>query len=123
MIKQKPVFKRTTENRIIGALQNIDMRFGHNGLGYVIQKTGLNPENIPRGNWFLFVNSARTMMKMYGHQGVMVSYQSKSGRLDLNAFRYITEAFNEEGGFDFDRALKKSIEERLALKGRTQRYA
>lgn len=115
---KKPLFSpKTQENKIIYAFQNVDMRFSYNGLGFIASRAGLHPDKIPSGNWILFLNSSRTMLKLMGHGGVIVQYQSKHGRLDLNVFSHIDQAFKHDGSFDFSLAIKSYLVENLSKKG------
>lgn len=106
-------------NRIIHVFFDTDMRCGHIGLAEKAKKEGnIEVNDLETGHLLCFINAKQDrIMILTGTDeeksyGVLAYYRSPRGRIDLDSIRFIPEAFNA-GGINYDRALKKSLIERL----------
>lgn len=101
-------------SKVVHYFPNTDMRCSHDGLSLIAKKAGFN--EIGQGDFLLFVNRAKTHLKVLTTNHIVAHYRSPSGRVDLGAIQYLPLAFAGEG-FDFNRALKAKLEKDLAKRG------
>lgn len=99
-----------------------DLRSGYTGLRELLKKhkiafDSLNPEEA-----YLFVNRAKTSVKVLSHNHVVSYLRSKDTNrpIDIEALNEIPKAFNNDGTIDYNKALKLSLEARLQRKGRVK---
>lgn len=99
----------TESLKVITLIPNVDMRYSHNGLCYVAQRKGINPDKIPPGNFVVFVNSNWTMCKVLTTGRIIVSAQAPSGKLHWSYIENLPKAFGANGSFDFSKAIKAGL--------------
>lgn len=100
---------------ILGA----DMRLMHDGLIKLAGKCKISLEDLKAGESVLFINRARDRLKAYSWNQVVsyVRFLDKNRVLDMTAIDEIPMAFSKDGTLDYNLALKRTLEKRLA-KGR-----
>lgn len=96
--------------------QGADLRCGEVGLSAIAKnsrKVSIN--DLSPGELVVFVNSAKTMVKVMAHTGfghVVAHHRSPSGRIELTALRHIPKAFNG-GVMNYNKALEAALLEML----------
>ena len=103
--------------RIVRYFPETDMRMTQPGLRRIAIRNNLNPDNIPLGEFLLFVNRKQTMFKMLTQNNVLVSYKSRRGKIHPGVFALIPRYFDGRE-FNYDRALREAV---LADFGNTTR--
>lgn len=104
-------------NNITRVFTGVDLRSQHLGLRALAAKHNIDLDKLNPGQHVLFFNSKLTKFKMYSAQGVL-SYVSRDKRVDLEAIQYISQAFGVKGEFNFEKAERKMLEEKLAKQQR-----
>lgn len=113
-LTKKPSFSKAG-TRVIQVFLDADLRSGHLGLTTLAKKNGLEISSLMNGQFIVFINRKKTMMKCFV-AGNTISH-TKRDRIDLNAIRYLPQAFGSNGEISYDAALEKSLRDRLE-KGR-----
>lgn len=100
--------------RALQVFLNADMRNGHNGLAALAKKYDMNVSKLTPGEYIIFINGAKDKIKLYAASNVVAYLKLPTGRvLDLNAIRFIPQAFQASGKIDYDSALRTAVEEQL----------
>ncbi len=113
---------RRLESSILQVFWNVNMSTNPDGLAAIAKKYGdIDVNSLEPGNYLVFINSARTFMKVLAGTStpgatVIAYYRQPKGRIDLQAIQYVPEAFLGKG-FNYNQALRISLEERLGIKG------
>lgn len=111
--------------KIIHVFFDVDMRAGQSGLADIAKKGGKVLKSLKAGEFLCFLNRAETLVKVLAptgeedSHGILSSYRSPHGRVDLNAIDYIPAAFGAEG-FNMNRALRMALEDKLQKKVRSK---
>lgn len=104
--------------KILHVFFGTDMRCSQEGLKLVAETAGKKFDSLKPGEMFCFINNAETRIKVLAptdeadSRGVLGSYMSPHGRIDLDAIQYIPRAFGGSG-FDMNKAIKASLEKKL----------
>jgi hypothetical protein len=103
-----------TKPRIIRFVENVNMGLGHGGLSYLLkQYLKINVDELPMGEMVMCLNRAGDKLKVIGGHGLVLGYlRLKRGRIDKSALQFLPRTFGA-GGFNYDEAVKLSIESRL----------
>lgn len=96
-------------NEIIRYLPRTDLRSGHDGLAKIALKAGINPKTLEPGQFIVFLNRAKTAMKIYAANNLVVHYKSPTNWIDIRTFQFIPQAFSG-GKFNYSVALRRVIE-------------
>lgn len=91
--------------------QDVDLRCSHDGLSELIRKEKIK---IGEGDFVVFMNTSRTMIKMFCHGKDAILHYKKDGRvLDPGIVKYLPKYC---GGteLDIDGAIREHLEELLA---------
>lgn len=112
----KRVARVLSRPSVIKTFLNADLRAGHNGLTKVAADYDLDLPNLQENQVVIFVNRKQNLMKAYV-PGNTIAF-TRRDYIDLNAIEKLPEAFGYKGKFDYDEALKISLEERLGLANR-----
>jgi hypothetical protein len=107
--------------RIIHLLSDTHMGLGHHGLSKLARKMiGRDPSELKEGELLMFVNRKRDKLKILGFKGLVVGYlKMPAGQpLMMDAIQFIPKTFNPASGIDYNAAVKRALEIRLA---RTQK--
>jgi hypothetical protein len=116
----EPLSKKITRTqsgnrpRVLQVFLNADMRGSHNFLIEVASKRGIDLLSLKMGEAVVFINRKKTLMKVFVY-GNTFSY-TRRDRIDLNALKHIPSAFGANGEFEYDRALKTTLIEKLKRK-------
>lgn len=81
-------------NQIIRCVFNADMRCGHDGLTKVAKKLSVNTSSLDIGQYIIFVNTAKTIVKIYAAGNVIAHYKSPKGQINLKTLAFIPKYFN-----------------------------
>ncbi len=105
-------------NLFLGA----DLRSGHPGLTKLAKSRGIVLKELRKGEAVIFVNSKKDKMKAFAWNGVLsyIRFDDAKRSIDLSALDEFPRAFNADGSMDYTRALKASLEKRLARPGRVK---
>ncbi len=100
---------------IIQVFLNVDMRNMHDGLTKIAKKNGIEVGILSARQYVVFINAAKTKVKVYAANDTIAYSRSKSGKLQMEAVAKIPECFGG-GAFNYDQALKLVLEELLKRK-------
>lgn len=103
-------------SKILRVFLGADLRCSHDGLNEIAKSNGIEVGTLTPGNFVIFINSKKNMLKLYAANNVIAFLKLKSGTIDLRTIAKIPEAFKASGKIDYDSALKKIIEEHLTKK-------
>lgn len=97
---------------IVQCFLNTDMRNMHNGLAKIAKKHGIETQTLEAGQYVVFINSAKTKIKIFASNDTISYTRSSGGRLQMEAIQNIPRCF---GGsrFNYDEALKLVLEKLL----------
>lgn len=99
--------------KIIHIFFDIDMRNQHDGLKILAHKKNVDVEALNNNQHVIFINKSLNRLKMYSSKGVL-SYIKSKNIFDLDAIKYIPEAFaNDDVELIYTKALKKTLEKKL----------
>lgn len=99
--------------RITRVFLNVDIRNGHIGLAQLAKEHRIDVNKLDNGEIVVFINTKRNKMKVYASNQVL-AYVSRDTRISLDAVKFIPLAFGARGRFDYDEALRLSVNEALA---------
>lgn len=102
--------------RTVVFIDNVHMGLGHDGLTLVAKKFSVDPARLGDGEIVMFLNRGRDKLKIMGKQGKVIGYlkMPNKSRIMLDAIQYIPQCFGADGSLNYDAAIKKALEERLA---------
>lgn len=102
-------------NLFLGA----DLRSGHPGLTKLAKSRGIVLKELRTGEAVIFINSKKDKMKAFAWNGVLsyVRFDDKKRAIDLSAIDEFPRAFDKDGVMDYAKALRASLEKRLARPG------
>lgn len=95
-------------NKIIRVFFDVDMRNGLDGLNRVATEHKLNLAELDQGEFVVFINSSKTILKLFATKDMYAHYRSPSGRIDTRMIQYIPTVFNGTR-FKFDDALREAL--------------
>lgn len=101
--------------RIVAVIDNTNMSSSHDGLGRIARKLKIAIDTLERNDLIVFLNRAKTRMKVLGGAGSIIGYvrMPKNQVLPLDAVQYLPEVFATTGKIDVAEAIKKSVTARL----------
>jgi len=87
--------KKRSAQYIVEFFPNADLRAGHAGLSAVAKEHGLNTDNLKPGEYLVFVNRKRSMLKMYTAGNIIAHLKaSGQGLITWRVVKYIPKFFN-----------------------------
>lgn len=99
--------------KIVRYFPDTDLRAGHDMLADKAIRNKINVKALGRGEFVVFVNRAKTALKMFAGSANLVAYlRLEKGKLDLRTISLIPEYF-DGSEIKYDLALKKVIEKDL----------
>jgi hypothetical protein len=108
----KFVASKTKATRVVRFFPGADLRCMHDGLRSIAVENGVDPYELRPGEFLVFCNTARTMLKIYAPGNTIACTKSPDGRrLDLNVIKYIPRFFNGSE-FNYDGALKEVLKQK-----------
>jgi hypothetical protein len=103
------IAKRTKSTRVVRFFPNADLRCSHDGLRLIAKENGIDPWELAPGEFLVFMNTNKNMMKIYAPGNVLAHVKSPDNRrIDLDIVRYIPRFFNGTE-FKFEKALEKMV--------------
>lgn len=112
---QFPDFAKAKKaNRLVRVIFNADLRSGHRGLTDACKKVGLNPRDLEVGEYIIFVNTKKTMLKAFASGESVVAHFRMPGHRTINVkvLRYLPRFFNGgelRYGAALDELVKKEV--------------
>lgn len=106
---------KKTDNKPIRIFMDADLRGGHDGLTKAAKKEDIDVRSLGIGEFVLFVNRAKTGVKIFAPANIIVYLKMPRGeRLNMRAIRYIPRVFNAaEMKVDYQQALTLALDEQL----------
>jgi hypothetical protein len=105
-----------TKWRVLQAFENVDFRFGHEGLYEVCKRRNIDLRNLEKGNCVIFFNSSKTQIKIaFSHEDIF--HHRETTKLDIRVLDKIMDRLNSTGKISYPQALRDFIAERLKRKG------
>lgn len=101
---------------IVQVFLDADLRGSHNHLIELAQKKDLDLLELDPQETVIFINKKKTLMKCFV-AGNTFSF-TRRDRIDLEAIQYLPKAFGSKRGFEYDKALEISLNERLKRRER-----
>jgi hypothetical protein len=99
--------------RIIRFFPNTGLRNGHDGLSRLAMNNDINTSRLNLGEYVIFTNRARTALKMYAPNNIIVHQRMPQGaRIDMRVINLIPKYFNGSR-INMDQALKEVIQRAL----------
>lgn len=109
-------------NRLLHIFWDVSMALQHDGLTELLKKNKAPlPHQLNPGEMLLFVNKRKDKFKVIAgtseteSNGVLAYYKTRGRPIDVQALKYIPEAFNGQR-IEYNSALKRTLEERLNKK-------
>lgn len=102
-------------NKIIYYFPNADLRCAHDGLTLQAKKQGKDPKALNPGEFIVFVNTRKNMIKIFAARNVLAHYKQQ-GVIDLRILKHLPEVFNGSG-FNYSTALRKVLENDFSKRG------
>lgn len=105
----------------IAVVDNCNMALSHDGLNAVAIRLKVDPAKLERNELIVFLNRAKTRMKVLGGGGAVIGYvrMSDKSRIPLEAIQYLPEVFSNSGKIDINQAVEKLLVTRLKLNRET----
>lgn len=113
---KSPDFSRSPSGRIVQVFFGADMRCSHKGLGGLAKQHKIEVDALTAGQYVVFINKAKTYVKIYAASGVLAAWKSSRGRIDMRVISQIPKSFLSSGEPTYDNALRKVLEVALAKK-------
>lgn len=97
-------------NRVTDIFLGADMRCSHFGLNVIAAKKKVYVEDLKPGEHILFVNTKKTMAKMYSANKVVsfIKVREKE-RIDIQVLSRIPASFQAGGKLAYTKALKEKL--------------
>lgn len=99
-------------NKLIRLFLETDMRLQHTGLRDLAAREGVHINALTKGEHVIFLNKAKTRVKLYSYNGVLSYLWNAKTPLDLAAIQEIPNTF-ARGRFDMDAAMKTRLEKKV----------
>jgi hypothetical protein len=93
-------------NKLVGFVNNTDLRNGHEGLTEVAKKQlGISTSDLGKGEMIAFMNSSGTKVKVFAGPDVVAYLKARPGRkIDPRVIQMIPEHFSG-GKIEYDKAM------------------
>lgn len=108
-------------NRLLHIFWDVSMALQHDGLTELLKKNKAPlPHQLNPGEMLLFVNKRKDKFKVIAgtseteSNGVLAYYKTRGRPIDVQALKYIPEAFSGQT-IKYNSALKRTLEERLRV--------
>lgn len=102
---------------ILQIFHDTDLRNVHRGLAEIAKKHKVDVNKLRDNEHLIFLNSAKTKIKLYSSHGLVSYYVSPSGKLNLHMIDELPKAFGAQG-FDWKKAERVALEKLLKKKTR-----
>ncbi len=107
--------------RTIHLFTDVHMGMSHHALAELARRDAkIDPQTLPQGQILMFLNKRKDKLKILGAQGKVVGYlkMPDGERIDMQAVQYIPHAMGAQGEINYPAALRRTLEERLAVAGK-----
>lgn len=99
---------------ILQCFLDSDLRNGHDGLSSLAKKNGIQTSDLNPGEFVVFINTAKTKVKVYAARNTIVYLRMAKGeRVNLNIIREIPRVF-KGGMINYDSALGAAVIKQMA---------
>lgn len=110
--------------KIIQIFQDADLRCSHEGLALIADKEKVNIKELKEGEYVVFFNTKRTMLKVAAAHNTIAHTKTEMGRFfDVSCIVNVVRAFHNTGKLDYSKALKEHLEKLLARKAEAREEA
>jgi hypothetical protein len=104
------------QNRIVRYFSDIHMGNSHQGLREIAKKHGVDVNELPWGEFVIFVNARQTMLKMYSQGGMIAHLRMPDGvKIDPRTIRLLPKFFNGKE-INYSKAIEKVIHKDFGIK-------
>lgn len=104
------------QNRVVRYFPNTHLGNGHEGLAKIAQKNGIKVNDLPWGEFLIFMNSKHTMLKMYSQGGLVCHLKMPGGtKIDPRTIALIPKFFNGKE-IHYSAALEKVINKDFGIR-------
>lgn len=105
--------------RAIEVFVGVNMSKQHDGLAQVAKKYKVDITKLPEGAACVFISRDKCRMKVISWNGVLsyIRTLNRSRPFSMDALREFPRAFNVDGTFDYNKALKLNLEKVFEAKG------
>lgn len=108
-MKREVLLKRPNVNRLLRYYPNTDLRNSHHGLGLIAKKDGLDLTKLKYGDYVVFINTAKTDMKMYAPGNIVAHVKMERGmKINERSIRLVPQYFSG-GQIHYSDALREVI--------------
>jgi len=104
--------------RTVHVILGADLRGAHGSLEKQAGSNKIELKRLKSDEAIVFINRAKDKVKTYSGNGVIsyVRFDDKRRGIDLDALNEIPRAFSATGQLDYTKALRLTLEKKLALK-------
>ena len=107
-------------NRIVRLFNGADMRAQHSGLKALARAKGVNLDQLDFGEHVVFLNAAKSRMKIFSCNGVLSYFYKDKGEIDMGIIQEIPKTFDSTSGFDFRKATQERVLKKMKLTPKKQ---
>lgn len=109
-IQTYPIPEHNKAGRVIQVFLNADLRYGMRGLSETCYKHGIKTLELKSGQYVVFVNRSRTMLKLITQNNVVAQLKRNNGEvIDLTIISRIPQAFLAQGTVSCDELIKQKL--------------
>lgn len=100
-------------NEILRVIFHADLRCSHTGLSLIAKKNfKIDTSELGQGQYLVFINTAKTIVKVYTGGNIIAHYKSRHGQINLKTLSLIPKYFNGPK-FHYDAALSEVIRKEI----------
>lgn len=97
------------KNRVVRVFLDANMSCAHKGLGLMAARHKVKLDEMGANEHAVFINSNLNKIKIWSAGGLISYARKDNGKIDMRYISEIPKAFDEDGNFDFDKAVKASL--------------
>jgi hypothetical protein len=103
-------------NKIIRFFPDTHLGQSHFGLSSIAREVGLDTKKLEPGEFYVFMNKAKTAVKIFTGNNIIAYYKHPEGRrIELKTITLIPKYFSGKS-FQYEKALEEVIEKELMKK-------
>lgn len=108
----RSIAAQKTKEYVIKFFPESDLRSGHAGLSAKARENGISTEKMKPGEFLIFVNRARSQLKMYAAGQTIAHVKApKNNMIDYRVVKYVPRFFNGTQ-INFKEAQKAALKEK-----------
>lgn len=112
------ILEQKYSQKIVRFFPNTDMRNGHAGLEAMAKEHRVSTSNLARGEFLIFLNSAKTVLKLFTAGNIIVHLRMPQGeKIDLGVISLIPTYFNGNQ-IRYKEALREKMLKELTVQGK-----